>query len=403
LLPGLQAKGVQVRVLFLLQGQQMGAFPTLSRLQQLGIPCTYTLNSPYTEQRVRWILEQLHNDPPDVFVPNLMVPAYYAARWAKAAGIPTIGILHSDDPFHWGLVSEFARGLEVYRLSAIVCVSRFLGDSLQQQRLPNTQIWHVPYIVPIPECAAAPAERFGLVYSGRLVNRQKRIIELARAFCRAAREVPGVTGLLYGDGTDRPEVEAILRTVGADVPVHLAGRIDNTLILAAMCEAHALVLLSDYEGLPIALLEGMACGLVPVCLRIRSGIPELVEDGVTGLLVDDRDDSFVAAIRRLREEPGLWERLSKAARARVEQEFSIQVVADRWLDLFQELLQQAPPRQTISVPERIILPPVHPDLAREDHRRPPLYQVPVLKLKALGRQVRRFAWHYAVNHSERSG
>ena len=54
------------------------------------------------------------------------------------------------------------------------------------------------------------------------------------------------------------------------------------------------------NGLPIALIEAMACGVVPICLQTRSGF---VEHGVTGLLVRDRGKDFIAAVQRLRQEP----------------------------------------------------------------------------------------------------
>ena len=98
-------------------------------------------------------------------------------------------------------------------------------------------------------------------------------------------------------------------------------------------EAHVLVLLSDFEGLPIALMEGMACGLVPVCFKMRSGIPELVEDGVTGLLVSDRGDEFVRAIARLHNDRNLWERLSLSARSRIAADYSLNACAEKWMDL----------------------------------------------------------------------
>jgi colanic acid/amylovoran biosynthesis glycosyltransferase len=85
-------------------------------------------------------------------------------------------------------------------------------------------------------------------------------------------------------------------------------------------------------------MEAMAAGLVPVCLNIRSGVPELVEHNITGLLVNDRSDGFLDAVRLLRSETGLWERLSKAARTKIESEYSYQKTADRWIELFTELL-----------------------------------------------------------------
>lgn len=146
-----------------------------------------------------------------------------------------------------------------------------------------------------------------------------------------------------------------------------------------------LVLLSDYEGLPIALMEAMACGVVPICLRIRSGIPELVEDGVTGLLVSDRSDDFVAAVWRLRYEPQLWEKLSKAARAKIEAEYSNEVCTASWEAFLKQLQQGARQRRTITIPKRFNLPPVHPNLKREDNRKPPLHALPLLLLRRLQR------------------
>ena len=57
------------------------------------------------EEKVRWILETLTANPPDVFIPNMIVHALFAARWVKKAGIPTIGLIHSDDKFYYGIIT----------------------------------------------------------------------------------------------------------------------------------------------------------------------------------------------------------------------------------------------------------------------------------------------------------
>jgi hypothetical protein len=131
------------------------------------------------------------------------------------------------------------------------------------------------------------------------------------------------------------------------------------------CEV--IVLLSDYEGLPIALMEAMACGCVPVCLRMRSGIPELVEDGETGLLVGDRGDGFVAAIRRLRDDRALWARLAEAARALIVERQSIESTAAQWVRLLEEM-KGGKGSRAIELPSRMRLPQVHPALASADVR-----------------------------------
>jgi colanic acid/amylovoran biosynthesis glycosyltransferase len=96
---------------------------------------------------------------------------------------------------------------------------------------------------------------------------------------------------------------------------------------------------------------------------------------VTGLLVRDREGDFVAAVRRLREEPGLWERLSRAARAKIEAEYSNEACAALWESFLRELRSTARPNRSLNIPYRMTLPPIHPALAREDTRRPPLYRV----------------------------
>src|SRR5207244_1456771 len=192
-----------------------------------------------------------------------------------------------------------------------------------------------------------------------------RISEVTHALCRAVREVPGTEALIYGDGPDRRVVEQILREEGDGLRVHLGRRVENDDVSKYLLKCHAGVLLSDWEGLGLALLEEMACGLVPIGLRhARGGAPELIEDGVTGLLVDDRGDGFVAAVRRLREDQSLWERLARSARARVETEYSEEICAARWQKLLGELVggSRASPKP-LRIPQRLHLPPIHPALA----------------------------------------
>ena len=144
------------------------------------------------------------------------------------------------------------------------------------------------------------------------------------------------------------------------MPVQLVGFVENDQIQKQLLKCHAVVLLSDHEGLPVSLLEGMACGAVPIGLRGAPGVTELVLDGLSGLLVGDRGDGFVAAVRRLREDPALWERLARSAHAKVEADYSEKVCADRWQELFHELVNSSGARKPLRIPRRLHLPPVHP-------------------------------------------
>jgi hypothetical protein len=81
------------------------------------------------------------------------------------------------------------------------------------------------------------------------------------------REVPDTEAVIYGDGPAGSAVEQILREDGNGLPVQLAGFVENHQIATLLLECHAVVLLSEHEGLGISLLEGMACGAVPIAMR----------------------------------------------------------------------------------------------------------------------------------------
>jgi glycosyltransferase involved in cell wall biosynthesis len=321
---------------------------------------------------VRWIFDQLSENPPDVFVVNAVYPAaYYAGRWLKEAGIPTVGICHGGGMmgFYPGLLDEFVVGRAAYQVSGFVCNSKWLEQAVLERRPNGVLVRSIPYGIPIPESVAKrPNGQLRLAYVGRLVEDQKRISEVTHGLCRAVREVPGTEALIYGDGPDRATVEQILREEGSGLPIQLVGFVENDQILKHLLECHAVVLLSDHEGLGLSLLEGMASGVVPIGLRGAPGVTEFVVDGLTGLLVGDRGDDFVAAVRRLREDPALWERLTRSARAKVEADYSEKVCADRWQELFHELVNSSGPRKPLRIPRQLHLPPVHRALTQLDRR-----------------------------------
>jgi len=142
--------------------------------------------------------------------------------------------------------------------------------------------------------------------------------------------------ILIGDGPLRHSLEAIAREQGLAGRVHFLGtRHDIPQLLAAM---DLFVLSSFWEGMPNAVLEAMATGL-PVVATAVGGTPEVVVDGVTGLLVPPRDPVALAqAIERLLADPELRHRMGQAGRERVEQHFSVEQMVRKTEALYEELL-----------------------------------------------------------------
>jgi colanic acid/amylovoran biosynthesis glycosyltransferase len=366
-LPQLSAAGIEVEV------HVMGVRGTNCAFYlERGIPVRFTPWQYHLPHAVRSFLKFLEEGQPDIYVPNCIVPAYFAAGYARRSGIPTVGILHSDDQFYWGVVDEFLKESPEFRLSAIVPVSSFLESEVRSSAAAlGVKVKRIAYGVSIPERSAIPPDAtFRLIYTGRLEEQQKRVSDVAIALCEAALRIPNLEAWIVGEGRARASVERIIEQNGLGARVQLLGRVNNADIYNVLTQCHGLVLLSDYEGLPVSMLEAMAAGVVPICLDIRSGIREALEHGMNGLIVRDRANDFFDAVKSLQAVPANWQEMSIAARETVRQHYSIETSARQWLDLLQDLNRGRAIRATFKVPRKLQLPLPNPKFGDADMRVP---------------------------------
>ena len=166
---------------------------------------------------------------------------------------------------------------------------------------------------------------------GRL-KEPKDFSTLAQALAR----LDGVPhrALVAGDGPDRPALEEEIARLG--VALELPGERDDVPELLAAVDVF--VLSSRSEGMPISILEAMAAGL-PVVASAVGGVPELVVDGETGVLVPPGDpDALAEALRRLLQDPELRRRLGAGGRERARDEFSLERFRREHLELYERLL-----------------------------------------------------------------
>ena len=158
----------------------------------------------------------------------------------------------------------------------------------------------------------------GLV--GRLVPAKAPEV-FVQAIAQASRELPSIKALIVGDGPLRALVEHHVHLLGLDERVVFTGtRQDVPELLAGM---DALVFSSEREGSSLAMLEGMAAG-VPVIATAVGGTPEVIESGMSGILVPPRQPHVLAdRLVELLRHPEQADAMRHAARARVEQHFSL--------------------------------------------------------------------------------
>jgi len=149
--------------------------------------------------------------------------------------------------------------------------------------------------------------------------------------------------VIAGDGPERSKMIAILSDAHLLDRTRFLGAVSNFEMPAVYRAADISVLPSLAEATSISGLEAMACGLPLVGTRV-GGIPAIMADGETGLLVEPgHPEQFAAALRRLISESGLRARLGAAARTRAEQEFSWPEIARRTLHVYRECLARAVP------------------------------------------------------------
>ncbi|UGS35002.1 glycosyltransferase family 4 protein [Capillimicrobium parvum] len=193
----------------------------------------------------------------------------------------------------------------------------------------------------VPAGAVARAALDGgpprIVWVGRLAD-PKDPLTLVRALGRLPPASFAAT--LVGDGPARPAVEGELRTLpAARDAVELLG--DRTDVPELLARSDVFVLASRSEGAPLSVLEAMAAGLPVVASRV-GGIPEIVVDGETGLLVEPGDPGrLAAAIEQLLGDPRRRAAMGDAGRRRVLERFDVDAVRRRHLELYAGELSRA--------------------------------------------------------------
>jgi colanic acid/amylovoran biosynthesis glycosyltransferase len=195
-----------------------------------------------------------------------------------------------------------------------------------------------------------PGRPVRLITIGRLVEK-KGIEHGIRAVARLVERHHDVRYDIIGDGPLAHRLGRLVGELQLGDRVTLVGSRDQDDVRAALERAHVALAPSvtsrdgDQEGIPVALMEAMACGL-PVVASLHSGIPELVEDGVSGRLVPEGDDQALAdALEQLLRHPETWPAIGRAGRRRVEEGYDIEALNDRLVEILGE---QARDRATAS-------------------------------------------------------
>jgi len=250
-----------------------------------------------------------------------------AAASAYAIDRTVFQVVHGDFDYYYRLAVEHEPEIDAYVTYTDTIYQRL------RELLPHRAdtIFLRRYGVRIGGVRQAAPGPLRLIYAGRL-DRAKGIFDLPPI--DAALRAGGVDVRWTVQGTGPHEQE--LRTAWAAPHVRWMGRLDMADVLEGYRTHDVVVMPSRNEGLPVALLEAGAAGVVPVVTNLRSGVPEVVRDGVTGFLAPPGDiQAFAAAIAALARDRARLEVMSAAVRDIVAGEWDIATNAATYEELFE--------------------------------------------------------------------
>ncbi len=175
------------------------------------------------------------------------------------------------------------------------------------------------------------------IAAGRYTS-QKGFDRLIAAWKQVATKHPDWILTIYGDGALREQLSAQISKSGLQNCCHLKHSVKD--ISTKLQESSIFILSSRYEGLPMILLEAMACGLPAVAFTCPCGPRDIISNSKDGILANDGNiDELANGINQLIENEELRQAMGKQARTRAEQ-FSIERIGIMWLDLFKNCIDK---------------------------------------------------------------
>lgn len=264
------------------------------------------------------------------------VPTQIAMYASALSGVPFTIMAHANDIFERGLLLR----RKAERAVMMLTISEYNRAHLERKGVPHEKLAVVRCGVSFEGRANAPSAEYREIYHigslGRMVEK-KGMDVLIQALAALCNKPYRIELSIAGDGPLRSELERLVIELGLVGSVHFLGNLAHHQVREWMHGLDAFVLAckqdanGDMDGIPVVLMEAMSQS-VPVISTRLSGIPELVMDGVTGLLAEPGSHVALAdQIDRLLGSAELRDVLAAAARTHVESEFGQEVNLDRLL------------------------------------------------------------------------
>ena len=290
------------------------------------------------EDRLLWAYQQTAQYRPRAVLSCLSSQSFEILR-VVPHGVLRMSIVQSDDAGPYATVMEHAAWTDV-----VVGVSGQIGVNLQARpELRGARIEVIPYGIDFPGAIPRrprPADApLRLIYLGRIIEEQKRVSRLAELASRLQALRAPVEFSIVGDGPQRDELRAAMR--GCPF-VRFVDPLPYDQVSRLLQDYDVFVLLSDYEGLPLSLLEAMGQGVVPVVSDLPSGMRDVVGEGCGFRTPVGDVAGAVEIIAMLAADRALLSAHSQRALAFVREHYSAERMAERYLEVIRQSARPVP-------------------------------------------------------------
>lgn len=310
-------------------------FPVHANVVMQDIPFRGLLSSQVWH--LYWLLKHNHFDRIYGFSEDANYPLILAA---KLAGISHKVILTVHNPMQKLSVKVKKRIASNYKYAdKVIAVSSGVRYGLVSLGLPDEKVVFCPNPINLEFIDKAMMQSpaflldstcLNVVAMGRL-HHHKGFDLLIEAFASVEHSFPNARLHILGDGPDKDSLQKIIDSHNLGQLIKLHGALENP--FAILAQADLFVLSSRLEGWPLALMEAMATRLPVIAFECPNGPDEIIEDGLSGLLVKCSDvNALTRSICALLSDQVLRSQFGVAARSRIEA-FEMSKVADRWLSV----------------------------------------------------------------------
>jgi glycosyltransferase involved in cell wall biosynthesis len=308
------------------------------------IPC----NGQIDRKAIKSIRELVQRTGADVVHAHGYKADIYAFLALRGSGVSLVSTCHTwydNDPkvFFYGVLDR----LILRGYARVVAVSEDVRQRLVKSGVMANKVSIIRNGIdlrPFDRASAVVKDELGwsagplIGLVGRL-SVEKGVDIFLHAAARVFAHCPETKFVVAGDGPDRAALDTLIDKLGIRDHVRMLGRCDDMPALYASLDI--MVSASRREGLPIAILEGMASRL-PLVATAVGEVPTVIRDGRTGVLVPAEDPELLAAaIIELLGDPAKRERLGSAARQLVEDEFSAERMTDDYLRVYEDAIAAA--------------------------------------------------------------